>query len=95
MGSCTYNWWIFDQPLQVGVFPPGLETLAFGLQCNQELKVEVLPRSLTSLTFERDFNQPLGLRVLPLGLKRLKFWCTFQPGATDWGVPAGSQKDRI
>ena len=58
----------FNQPLAVGVLPPGLTQLTFGRLFNnggQPLAVGVLPPGLTQLTFGSYFNQPLDAGVLP------------------------------
>ncbi|EFA76164.1 hypothetical protein PPL_10381 [Heterostelium album PN500] len=69
----------FNQPLEVGVFPPGIRLIS--LYCdsfNQPIPAGLFPDSVTSLRFGAEFNQPLGSSQLPPNLKRLMLGRSFR-----------------
>ena len=63
----------FNQAIEIGTFPDGLEVLDLGVAFNQLLEPKMLSKSLKKLEFGRYFNQRINRGVLPNGLKVLKF----------------------
>ncbi|KAN0027884.1 hypothetical protein ACTFIV_009710 [Dictyostelium citrinum] len=64
----------FNEKLEVGQLPYGLEEISFGSSFNQILLPGVLPSSyLKVVTFGKEFNQQLSIGSIPRGVEILNF----------------------
>ena len=82
----------FNQELEIGSIPEGIDEIHFGCDFNQPIIPGLLPKSLKKIGSSHDFNQELEIGSIPEGTEGIDFGFDFNHPIAPGLLPKNTKK---